>query len=106
MIWLVVSAVVAFVLLSMLMSNRPLRNDPAELEEEARALRALTRTALLIYHPDSFVVLRGTFRGRDVHDTCRQFERAGYRSKPVHVRPWWRAYRLTPAFHLRETTHA
>ena len=97
---LVLIGVAAFICVSVVMGGARLRNEAQDREEEARAVRALTSRVLLTYHPKTFQILTGTFRGQDVHDTCQQFERAGYRSRPVHVRPWTRAWRLTPAFHL------
>jgi hypothetical protein len=65
-------------------------------------------TTLLPYHPQSFEVLDGIYRGLPLKmaeglERQRLQERrprCGVSSRKVTLRPWWRVFRATPALRL------
>lgn len=66
-----------------------------------RSLR-LSRPApiLLPYDPATRRVLRGLWTGCDVNQVRADFEHARWQVRPVHLYPWWRCWRETPAWRL------
>lgn len=66
----------------------------------------MTRPApiLLPYDPTTRRVLRGLWAGCDVDQVHADFEHAGWRVTAVHVYPWWRWFKETPAWRLEAPT--